>query len=41
MEALLLACVTFLGAEVSKKLASEMTSDLWGRFKKTCEGGRP
>lgn len=34
MEALLVACVTFLGAEIAKKLASEMASDLWGKFKK-------
>jgi|WetSurMetagenome_2_1015567.scaffolds.fasta_scaffold579215_1 CheY-like chemotaxis protein len=34
MEALIVACVTFLGAEVAKKLANEVTSDLWVRLKK-------
>jgi len=34
MEALLVACVTFLGAEVAKKLASDVTSELWAKFKK-------
>jgi CheY-like chemotaxis protein len=35
MEALLVACVTFLGAEVAKRLASDVTSDLWVKFKKS------
>lgn len=34
MEALLVACVTFLGAEVAKKFASDVTSELWVRFRK-------
>ena len=34
MEALFVACLTFLGAEVAKKLTSELTSALWVSFKK-------